>query len=171
MKRIFVFAMLAPLVLIILWYLVYFLPYVDDLHNFKDQSKIELSSAGAQVVVLAQVAYSPEQLRAHAIENFYDDFHLRNEHDPLSRLAIALWVSASHIHLNNKEIVFIWSIYAPYENGRGLSRASIHYYQQPISDLDTEQLAAIVAIPKSPSRYAIGSEPLDDRVKEILKKL
>ena len=72
------------------------------------------------------------------------------------------WVWVLH---SENEIFKLWLAIAPYEIGSGMNEASMHHFNKSITQLSCNQLAQLVVMVRSPSKYKPGSERSEQRIK------
>jgi Transglycosylase len=62
----------------------------------------------------------------------------------------AMWELLLPLHFTKKERIAFYCHYLRYENGSGFTEASEFYFKKPPNQLDTDELATIVAIGRAP---------------------
>ena len=93
-----------------------------------------------------------------ALEATQKDF---KKYSHLVGLHWLFWVWVLH---SEKEVFKLWLAIAPYESGSGMNDASMHYFNQSIEQLSCNQLAELVVMVRSPSKYKPGSERSKQRI-------
>lgn len=78
-----------------------------------------------------------------------------------------MWKLLLPLHFTKKERIAFYCHYLRYENGNGFSEASEYYFKKPPDQLNTDELATIVAIGRAPKRNSPSLHP--DRL-EAAKK-
>jgi hypothetical protein len=146
---------------------------LSELYKIENQGAAILSSAPPDLYRIALAAESRDSIRTYAIRQAY--WYLGCKEKPkrmlLWHLNGTLWLVSSHLHFSEEQVFALWVYYAPYEGGRGLSNASLHYFNKPLSELDEQGLAALVAAARNPKKYGPGTENSQRRIEEILEKV
>lgn len=172
MLRIMLFIVFAPIGGLITWYGISFLPHINELK--------QLSSSGAEMarpvfVTLKRFTVASETkkgIRAYAIRQAY--WSLVFSKDRSSTLSWhannALWYLASHLHLSEDEIFSIWVSCALSGCEKGLPEVALKYYGKAIKIMSERELAGLVAVVRSPSRFKPGSSYSEERIEYIINK-
>lgn len=150
-----------------------FLPYLDELKSVAQSGRDNLIEIEDEIYLIAVAADGRENIRKHAIKSAYWSIYSskNNQKVIVRNLTEMLWYVSSYLHFDDLEIFHIWSLYAPYEKGRGLAKSSEYYFNKKLEMLTHKQLAVLIAVTKSPSRYKLGSAKLNTRVKSILERV
>ncbi len=172
-KKVIIVILVAPMVMLLLWYAIYFLPHLGAIKNIQEQGMSEIAPIEKIIYPIAVIADGNDGMRSYSLRTAYSSEVLKGERIKISQwhLNTMLWQLVSYIHFNKKEIFYLWAMYAPYEKGRGLQNSSKHYYGKPLKELSIDEKITILAIPKAPSLYKIGSEKLKERVRKIFHEL
>lgn len=86
------------------------------------------------------------------------------------QLRMMRWYFAVSALYSEHEQFVLWLELAPFERGRGLNAASLYFFGKPLSRLTEEELAALVAMVRSPSVFRPGSERSKERVRFLLSQ-
>jgi hypothetical protein len=172
LRRILVIVITAPIVVILAWYAVSFLPYLSEIKTIGKEGEIMVSTASDRLYALTIASESKEHIRSFALSQVYYAlvFEKRRGNNLSWHLNNLLWRIASYIHFTDKETFGIWAFYAPYERGLGLNNAAEFYFHKPLSRLDERECAALISAARSPSHYRPGSKPSEQRIDLILNK-
>jgi hypothetical protein len=170
--RILLIVAIAPILGIVTWYGVSFLPHLSDVKSISKEGEIIVGAASDRLYALTIASESKEHIRAGAMSAAYRSFvYERKGGNNLGwHLNNLLWLMASHVHFNDKQVFGIWAYYAPYERGHGLNKAAEYYFRKPLSRLGEREYAALISAARSPVRYKPGSEPSEQRVDMLLNK-
>ena len=81
-----------------------------------------------------------------------------------------MWDLMLEWHFGKKERVALYCHYLPYERGRGFASAARYYFGKSADALSMDELAAIVAIGRSPSYNSPSQHPdhLDEAKRRLL---
>ena len=158
---------------IALWYYFSFLIHLSGLNDIVQQGTSIVSSAHPNLYAIAIADGSKESIRVHAIREAYEQLACKGRtNGKLSwHLNNALWYYVSYLHFSEPQIFAIWAYYAPYEEGYGLQKASLHYFNKPLSVLDNRGLAALVIVGRDVQRYRPGSDKSEQRINQVLEKM
>jgi hypothetical protein len=161
-----------PLLGAVTWYCVSFLPHLGELRAIEIQGGAAVSSAPLSLYRIALAAESKASIRTYAITQAY--WHLGCKEKPKKMLSWhlngALWLVSGYLHFSEQQVFSLWVYYAPYKGGRGLANASLYYFNKPLSELNEEGFAALVAAAESPPRYVPGTKASWRRIREIIEK-
>jgi len=166
------FSVVAPLLTLVLWYVIAFLPYLGELKLISSRGSDSIKNIENVFYPLAVAGETTQGLRSYAVRQAY--WSLVYEQNQGRTLVWhtnnILWRGASFVHFNEHEIFGLWVECALSRCGSGLTTTARKYFGKEISDLTERELASLVALVKSPSRYAPGSEPGERRANEILDR-
>jgi membrane carboxypeptidase/penicillin-binding protein len=81
-----------------------------------------------------------------------------------------LWRGASLMHFTEQEIFGLWVECALSRCDGGLNFIARKYFGKELLELSQRELASLVAVVRSPTRYAPGTESGKKRTNEILEK-
>lgn len=173
LKKIIYFSLTAPILVFLVWYVVYFFPHLSAIKNIQREGMSLVKVIESTLYPIAIIADGNMKIRSYSIKTAYYTESLKGEKEKIANwhLSTSLWFLASYMHFNDKEIFYLWVMYAPYEKGRGLQNSSEYYYGKKINELSIEEQITILAIPKAPTLYKLDSEKLKTRVKNIFKEL
>lgn len=171
-RKVLMIVVLAPSLGIVTWYGLSFLPYLSDVKAVSREGEIMAGPAFDRLHALAVASESKKGIRNIAVREAYRALvYERKGGSNLSwHLNNLLWLMASHVHFNDKQVFGIWAYYAPYERGRGLNKAAEYYFRKPLSKLGEREYAVLISAARSPMRYKPGSEHSEQRADMILKK-
>jgi hypothetical protein len=80
-----------------------------------------------------------------------------------------MWDLMLKWHFDKKERVAFYCHYLPYEKGRGFASAARYYFGKSANTLDTDELATLVAIGRSPTYNSPSQHP--DHLNEAKRRL
>ena len=82
-----------------------------------------------------------------------------------------LWEMASCLHFGEQEVFGLWVNCALFDCGEGLREAARKYYGKRLPELSRRELAGLVVLVRSSTRFKPGSEGSEKRINEILEKV
>lgn len=162
----------APALALLTWYMASFAPHLRELRSLAAQGMKVKEDANPAFYSLAVAGETKNLIRSYAVRQAYWSLVAeKGSGGTLSwHLDNILWQVASHLHFNEDEVFGIWVECSLYGCGRGLKEASLKFFGKPIGTLSEEELAALVALVKSPSIYPPGTPRGEERKHMILKK-
>ncbi len=162
----------APILGVAVWYSVSFLPYLGELKEISSRGSASINGVETVLYPLAVASESKVGLRSYAARQAY--YSLVYEKKPGRMLAWhannLLWYSASFIHFNDQEAFGIWAQCALSGCGHGLNEIAQKYFGKELVSFSERELAGLVAVVRSPTRFAPGTEAGEKRTNEILEK-
>ena len=170
--RISVFSILTPTTLLILWYSISFLPYLNKINGLAESGNETIKPIYRSFYPLAVAGETKERIRIHAMRQTYWFLVYSKNHSKVIgwQLNNLLWYFASEIHLTDQEVFGLWVNCALYGCEKGLSEASQIHYNKFLDELSIQEQAGLIALVRSPSRYRVGSEKYENRIREIIEK-
>jgi hypothetical protein len=156
--------LISPFIYTGIYYLVEIRP-----HKFDIERKIEAySPSSSYYKIIKRMAEQEESVAGiaryagHSLAALYvgDRFH---GFWHLVGLHWQLWITVLY---TEDEIFRIWLAVSPYENGRGMLSAAKYYFDNDLESLSCHQLAQLVVMVRSPSRFKPGSERSESRINE-----
>lgn len=170
--RSLIIALIIPLMGILSWYVVSFLPYLKDIKRIAADGNDKVKSINHTLYPLAVAAYTREGIQLSALKQSYWNlvFIKKKKSNSYWHLNNFLWYVIGRTHINENEAFGIWVNCSCFECGKGLPEASVVYYQKKITELSRKELAGLVALVKSPARYKPGTNESEKRIKIILEK-
>jgi hypothetical protein len=154
------------------WHIVSFVPYLNELRKLADSGEKSLGPNRTLLCRLVMTAETNAGMRNYAIKQAY--FHFVAEKHSGSTLSwhvnTLLWRAGSVIHLSEREVCGIWAECALYGCGRGLREAARRHLADELQYLTDIQLAALVVMVRSPSRFAPNTKLGSERASELLKR-
>jgi len=171
-RRILLIVITVPIVGILAWYGVFFLPHLSEIKTISKEGEIIVSTAPDSLYALTIVSESKEHIRGFALKEAYRSlvYEKKGGNNLRWHLNNLLWLIASYIHFTDKEVFGIWAYYAPYERGRGLNNAAEFYFHKPLARLDERESAALISAARNPAHYKPGQKPSEHRIDLILNK-
>jgi len=162
----------SPLIAFILWYSFSFLPHLSEIREFARRGNESVRTIQGSLYPLLAAAESTDARRIYAMRQAY--WSLVYEREPGGTLkwhaGNFLWYVASYIHFDETQIAGIWIECALAQCRSGLSSAARKYFGREPTQLSNRELAELLAVVRSPARYAPGTEAGAMRAKEILVK-
>jgi membrane carboxypeptidase/penicillin-binding protein len=130
------------------------------------------ASANPAFYPLAVAGETERGIRTYAIRQAYWSLVAEKVRAGSARrhFSEVLWLTASHIHFDDEEIFGIWVVCSLSRCGNGLMDAAEHYFHKQIERMTIEELAGLVALVKSPSLFAPGTDRGEQRKQMILEK-
>jgi hypothetical protein len=116
MKRHFVIPLTAilllPLLGVVTWYCISFLPHLSELKDTEKQGRTIVSSAPRILYKMALAAESKQSIRNYAIRQAYWDLGCKGK--PSTTLSWhlnnAFWVVSSYLHFSEEQVFFVCSL-------------------------------------------------------------
>ena len=161
-----------PVLAVVGWYSISFLPHLGEIKVIAERGNAAADRVEDSLYPLAVAGESKERIRSWAVSRVYSylvyekarggmlSWHANN----------FLWIQASRLHLDDRQVFELWIACAISGCGQGLEAAAKTYFGRPLKDLSDTELAALVAAVRSPSRFSPGSEPGMKRANEILER-
>ncbi len=177
MRKFFVRALLVltitPVLMVIFWYLVAFIPHLHKLNEIVASGAKDISTVQTPIYEYAKVAETENGIRSYAMRQAYWELVFKeSRRSQFSwHASNLLWYASSFIHFNNKEVFYIWVNCSGMPCNSGLREASKKFYGKDISALSKNELIGLVALVKAPSRYIPGTEIHKKRVEFILNRM
>ncbi len=172
-KRISLTIILVPICILLAWYVIGFLPYVNDLKSISDMGKLDISLVEERAYEIALCAETAAEMRTQVTRNAYRSMGLKDESQRMLywHLNTAFWYFASYLNFSDKEIFYIWSKRAWFGHSAGLAEAAYSYFNKPLNQLSDAELASLFAMANAPGLYKLGSDRLQNRVSNILRQV
>lgn len=171
--RVLIIVFAAPVVSLMAWYGLSFLPYISEINKLADSGVQKAQPVIVSLNSYVVAAESKEGIRVHAIRQAYRSLVFsKNRSGNLSWHANnALWYLASYMHFSGDEVFGIWVSCALSGCGKGLPDAAMEYYGKDMQSMNDRELAGLVALVRSPSRFKPGSPLSEERIEYILNKV
>ncbi|HEY0664735.1 MAG TPA: hypothetical protein VGD24_01585 [Gallionella sp.] len=172
LKRATILVIGAPILGVAVWYSVSFLPYLGELKEISSRGRASVKDVESVLYPLAVASESKEGLRSYAARQAY--YSLVYEKNPVRMFAWhannLLWYSATFFHFNDQETFGIWAQCALSGCGQGLNEIAQRYFGKELVSFSERELAGLVAVVRSPTRFAPGTEAGEKRTNEILER-
>ncbi len=167
-------AIFSVLVLAIgVWYAASFLPHLGELNKIAARGQESTRQVKNTIYPLAIASESKQGIRTYALRQAYYFLVYQQNRSTMTswHLNNALWYLASLVHFSEDEVFAIWAECVLADCKNGLVDAAKKYFEADLNNLSEHDLAALVVLVKSPSRYAPGSERSEQRINELHKKV
>lgn len=163
----------VPLLAMLVWYSVGFLPHLGELRDFSARGSQSIKDVERVLYPMALASESREQIRSYAMRQaFYSlvwektrsgmfGWHANN----------AMWYGASYLHFSERELFGIWAHCALTGCGHGISEVARAYFAKELSSLSEREIAGLLGIVRSLNRFAPGSAATEKRIDEVLAKV
>ena len=172
LKRAIVLTVGAPILGVVIWYSLSFLPHLGELKEISSRGSASLLGVEKDLYPLVVASESKEGIRSYAAGQAY--YSLEYEKSPGGMLAWHannfLWNSATFLHFNEHEMFGIWAQCALSGCSHGLNEITQKYFGKHLDSLSKSELAGLVAVIQSPTRFAPGSASGEQRANEMLEK-
>ena len=172
LKRVTLAFIGIPLIALAAWYSFSFLPHIAELNDISSRGSESVKEIESALYPLAVASESREGLRSYAVRQAY--YSLVYKDNPGRTLAWhannILWYGASYFHFNDHELFGIWAQCALSGCGQGLNEVARKYFGKDLVVFSEKELAGIVAVIRSPTRFAPGTEAGEKRANEILER-
>ncbi len=153
------------------WYFASFYKYKGDIDRVFALAEKEYEVIDREIYQLAVIAEGEDCFSRWAPQRAYWDIvDYRSKKHFTNQLNWLLWYYAFQMHYDQQKMFRLWCHYVVSPKGNGLKKAALHYFGKHIEALSLREKAAIVAMVRSPSRYAPGNEPSEQRVTDILER-
>jgi hypothetical protein len=171
-KRIPIILVAAPLLALCIWYAVYFLPYLGEIKISALRGNKSIENIQHLIYPLAVAGETKEGIRIYAARQTYVSFAYKKQRRGITywHFNNLLWYFLIPIHFTEQQIFGLWVDCALSECGGGFNKISHKYFGKELKDCSENELAALVALVRSPSQYAPNSQAGKQRTKEILNK-
>jgi hypothetical protein len=172
LKRLILAFIGTPLLALAAWYSFSFLPHLGELNEISSRGSESVKEIENVLYPLAIAGESREGLRSYAVRQAY--FSLVDKDNP-GRMLVwhannFLWYGASYLHFNNHELFGIWAQCALLGCAQGLNEVARKYFGKDLTAFSKKELAGIVAVIRSPTRFAPGTEAGEKRANVILER-
>lgn len=160
-----------PAIALLACYLIYFAPYLSELKKLSSHGLTSISSIEKNLYSLAVAAETKQGIRNWAIHQSYEVTIPRDRRERIlfRHAKNIVWLTASYLHFNDRQIFGIW-VECAIENCSGsLNQASQKYFGKNLRLLTPDELAEIVASVKSPKMFPPGSAASKVRAQEIIQ--
>ena len=148
------------------------MPHLGELKEISSRGSASLKGIEKDLYPLVVASESKEGIRIYAARQAY--YSLEYEKSPGRMLAWhannLLWYSAAFLHFNEHEMFGIWAQCALSGCSHGLNEITQKYFGKHLDSLSKRELAALVAVIRSPTRFAPGSAAGEQQAMEILEK-
>lgn len=170
-RALIVIAMI-PVIALIAWYAVSFLPYSGELQRMAAEGNNRVESVADTLYPLAVAGETKHGIRNHALKQAYVCLVFSKHRGRMLKwhLNTSLWCFAGRVHFNEREIFGLWVYCGLGGCGKGLPETAERYYGKNITHLSRKQLAGLVAAVKHPTKYKPGTEESETRIKDLLEK-
>jgi len=167
-----VFIVAFPVFAFCLWYAFSFLTHLNELKDFSERGSKTVAGVKCSFYSLAVAGETKEGIRSYAIRQAY--WSLVFDKNPSGTLSWHannfLWYISSFLHLQEKQVFGLWVDCAYYGCGRGLKEVAHEYFGKELHEFSKRELAGLVVLVRSPTRYPPGSERAEQRVNEIMAR-
>lgn len=163
----------APLLAMLVWYWVSFLPHLGQLRDFSARGSQSIKDVERVLYPIALASESREQIRSYAMRQaFYSLVWEKKRSGTLGWHANnAMWYGASYLHFSEGELFGIWTHCALTGCGHGISEVARKYFAKDLSSLSEREIAGLLGIVRNPNRFAPGSAAAEKRIDEVLAKV
>lgn len=174
LKILGVVIIVGPLAALLLWYAISFLPHIGELKSISARGHESIARMNSAFYPLAVAGETKQGLRSYAMRQAY--WSLEFQHTPRPRRTLwwhannLLWLGASYLHFNEREIFGLWVACALSYCDGGLHTIARQHFGKEIAHFSERELAALVAMVRSPSRYAPGTVRGEQRANRILEQ-
>ena len=144
---------------------------MNDIKEYLTSANQEALPVIDSLYKYAITAETKSGIRGYAVRTAYWTLVFKDEHkgNMSWHANNLLWLLASHLHFNDKEIFGLWLSCSIVGCGKGLPSASEIYYGKKLSKLTHREMVGLVAMAKSPSVFKPGSDRSEKRIEFILK--
>lgn len=172
LKNFGLFSIAGPLAALVFWYAMTFLPHLGDLKSISARGNAAIARIEQTLYPLAVAGETRQGLRSYAMRQAY--WSLAYQQAPGRALSWhannLLWLGASYLHFNDHEIFGLWVECALSQCDGGLNKMAQKHFGREITHLSERELAGLVAMVKSPPRYAPGTVRGEQRTDQILER-
>lgn len=172
LKRVSLAFIGMPLLALAAWYSFLFLPHLAELNDISSRGSESVKEIESVLYPLAVAGESREGLRSYAVRQAYYSLVYKDNRGRMFawHANTILWYGASYIHFNDRELFGIWAQCALSGCGQGLNEVARKYFGKELAAFSERELAGIVAVVRSPTMFAPGTEAGEKRASEILER-
>jgi hypothetical protein len=172
MFRILLAIVATPIIGLIVWYGISFLPHINEIKEMSDSGAEMASPVYDPLKKLAVASETKKGIRVYAIRQAYWSLVFSEERSStLSWHANnTLWYLVSNLHYSEEEVFGLWVSCALAGCGKGLPDVALKYYGKTLNNMSERELAGLVAMVRSPSKYKPGSSHSEKRIEYILNR-
>lgn len=162
----------GPLAALLLWYAFSFLLHLGELKSISARGNESIARMAPAFYPFAVAGETKQGLRSYAMRQAYRSLEYRQAQGrALSWHANnLLWLGASYPHFDEREIFGLWVECALSQCDGGLENIARKHFGKEATHFSERELAALVAMVRSPSRYAPGTVRGEQRTNLILDR-
>jgi hypothetical protein len=157
---------------VLTWYSLFFYPHLEKLNQLINEGNNSISNVSPKLYSFAVAAESKKGIRVYGMKQAFHSLVWSKERG--SNISWhgnnILWLLASYIHFNEKEIFAIWVNCSISGCGKGLNAAAVKYYNKELHALNEQELLGLVVLVRSPQRFIPRSKQSEERIKKIMNK-
>ena len=172
LTRVAILITTIPILGMFTWYSLVFYPHLEKLNQVINEGNNIISNVSPKFYAFAVAAESKKGIRVYAVKQAFHSLVWSKERGR----AISwhgnniLWLLASYIHFDEKEIFAIWVNCSISGCGRGLNAAAVKYYNKELHALNEQELIGITVLARNPQRFTPGSKQSEELIKKIMNK-
>jgi len=170
MKKVVLLLIFTTILCLPTWYLIFFYPHLDKMNEISNRG---VNTSGEKSDLLYRYAIAAEtkhRFHRYALDQVYQNVTGNKGSTVWNALNNSLWNFMGNVQFDEKYILGLWVDCALYECGFGLNKASNIFYEKNLVQLNNKELASIVVMVRSPSKFKIGSDESEKRINTIMSQ-